>query len=51
MKLLTNTTTVSIPKEGNEVCGDTIITHRCADRSLVLVSDGLGSGITASLSS
>jgi len=36
-------------KEGEEVCGDSIKIKRNEDRVVVTVSDGLGSGIKASI--
>jgi hypothetical protein len=41
----------SLTKTGEEVCGDTVRIDRLPDRALLVMSDGLGSGIQASVSS
>lgn len=42
---------ISLPHTNEEISGDTVIVHRSPHRIRVLLSDGLGTGITASMSS
>ncbi|MEN6439960.1 MAG: SpoIIE family protein phosphatase [Syntrophobacter sp.] len=39
----------SLNRQGEELCGDQVKTLRTADRTLVVLSDGLGSGVKASI--
>lgn len=43
--------TFSCPKTGEELCGDTIRVARSPERIIAILSDGLGSGVQASVSS
>ena len=40
---------LSLKKHGESVCGDQIRTARTSDKTIVVLSDGLGSGIKASI--
>ena len=41
--------TASLNRQGEELCGDQVKILRTADRTLVVLSDGLGSGVKASI--
>lgn len=51
MALFLESATWSAPRHGQEVCGDTIMVEKTPDRFLGILSDGLGSGIRASVAS
>lgn len=51
MKYTANIEHASLPKDGESVSGDTIVIQKSPERLLLLLSDGLGSGIAASVSS
>ena len=51
MSLYLESATWSASRHGQEVCGDTIRTLRTPERFLGILSDGLGSGIRASVAS
>ena len=49
MELFLDISDLSLKKHGESVCGDQIRTARTADKTIVVLSDGLGSGIKASI--
>lgn len=51
MSLYLETESWTLPRHGEEVCGDTIRMVRTPERFLGILSDGLGNGIRASLAS
>jgi hypothetical protein len=51
MSLFIEANSFTIPKQGESVCGDTLRLERTAGRFLAILSDGLGSGVRASVSS
>lgn len=51
MPLFLESESWTLPRHGEEVCGDTIRTVRTPERFLGILSDGLGSGIRASVAS
>jgi hypothetical protein len=51
MSLFIETETCVIAKHGEEACGDTLRIQRSSARFLAILSDGLGSGVRASVSS
>lgn len=51
MPLFVETETWTVPRHGEEVCGDTIRVVRTPGRVLAILSDGLGNGIRASVAS
>lgn len=51
MSLFLESESWTLPRHGQEVCGDTIRMLRTPDRFLGILSDGLGSGIRASVAS
>lgn len=51
MSLFIESESWSVPRHGQEVCGDTIRTLRTPERFLGILSDGLGNGIRASVAS
>lgn len=51
MSLFIEAESFTIPKGGEDVCGDTLRIVRTPERFLMILSDGLGSGVRASVSS
>ena len=49
MELFLDISELSLKKHGESVCGDQIRTARTPDKTIVVLSDGLGSGIKASI--
>ena len=49
MELFLDISDLSLKKHGERVCGDQIRTARTPDKTIVVLSDGLGSGVKASI--
>jgi len=49
MELFLDISELSLKKHGESVCGDQVRTARTPDKTIVVLSDGLGSGVKASI--